>query len=66
MSECKYFLAWRGTCGKKTDKDSDDRCTKHFESECRSCGERAVKECSETMGLVCGEPLCEDCSCTQL
>lgn len=60
MSTCKFHLAWRGPCNKKTDPDSDF-CSEHKGLVCSSCGGEATGECNETFGLVCGAPLCDEC-----
>jgi hypothetical protein len=51
---CSFDLAWRGKCG-------EPNCEKHASLKCGSCGAPATHECDETMGLVCGVPLCADC-----
>lgn len=51
---CSFDLAWIGKCGKPN-------CEKHATLKCGSCGAPATHECDETMGLVCGVPLCADC-----
>lgn len=60
-NKCKFDLAWVGPCGKETD---GEYCSEHSTIECCSCGEPAIKQCSETMGLVCGAPLCDNCEHT--
>lgn len=53
--KCEYGLAWIGSCGV-------DDCTKHADIKCSSCGAPATHECDATFGLVCGSPLCDDCT----
>lgn len=60
--ECKFDKAWIGKC--KTETDGGEYCDEHKEIKCCSCGEKATHECSETMGLVCGAPLCNNCEHT--
>ena len=36
----------------------------HLHLKCSSCGNTATHMCEETMGLVCGAPLCDDCEHT--
>ena len=57
MSVCNFNQAWIGKC-KKTD------CSEHKDLKCCSCGEKATKSCDETMGLVCGAKLCDNCEHT--
>lgn len=59
---CKYNLAWIGDC--KNEADESGYCEEHKDIKCCSCGEKATHQCAETMGLVCGAPLCNDCEHT--
>ncbi len=59
MKTCTFSKAWIGACGKEADESGF--CPDHKGIVCVSCGEQATHECSETMGFVCGAPLCEDC-----
>jgi hypothetical protein len=59
MQECQFDEAWRGKCNKKSDEKF---CDEHRNIKCH-CGEQAIKTCPETYGLVCGSPLCENCTC---
>lgn len=61
MEKCKFDLAWVGKCNKPCEGDF---CDGHKNIVCVSCGKPATHECSETMGLVCGFPLCDDCEHT--
>jgi hypothetical protein len=58
---CKFNLAWVGPCKEETEVEF---CEKHSNLKCCSCGEQATRECPETMGLVCGAPLCNNCEHT--
>lgn len=62
MNQCIFVKAWIGQCTAETVDGLF--CEKHADSLCRSCGSKAIQECSETMGLVCGTPLCNDCEHT--
>lgn len=58
---CGFSIAWVGKC--KTPVDAEGcRCDKHSGIKCASCGKPAMKECDETGGLVCGAPLCDECT----
>lgn len=54
---CEFEKAWVGPCGKQN-------CKKHAELKCVSCGAKATRECDATIGLVCGCPICDDCTHT--
>lgn len=54
--KCSYIIPWIGKCGKDCD---EYRCEEHKDLKC-FCGKPAVKGCSHTSFLVCGNPLCED------
>lgn len=58
---CQFDQAWTGQC--KSPADESGYCDKH-KLKCSSCGEPANHDCSETMGLVCGAPLCAECEHT--
>ena len=58
---CSFDRAWIGKCKKPAEKDL---CEEHKGIKCCSCGKRATRECPETMQLVCGAPLCDDCEHT--
>lgn len=58
-TQCGFHTEWVGHCTK--DKQT---CKKHKGLVCSSCGAPATRECGETMGLVCGTPLCDDCEHT--
>ena len=60
-TKCKFDLAWQGPCNKPTVEGSD-YCEEHKGVECVSCGAQATHQCGETMGLVCGYDLCDDCT----
>lgn len=59
---CHFDLAWIGQC--KNTADESGFCEKHKDIKCVSCGEQATHECAETIGLVCGAPLCDNCEHT--
>lgn len=59
---CKFELAWIGTCN--VEANDSGFCSEHENIKCCSCGDKATRECSETMGLVCGAPLCGTCEHT--
>ena len=62
-NKCTYNLAWIGNCKKET-TEGNKCCDEHKDKKCCSCGEPATHECSETMGLVCGADLCDNCEHT--
>jgi hypothetical protein len=62
MSKCNFNKAWVGPCGNEL--GANEFCEEHHEVKCASCKGKATRECSETMGLVCGAPLCNDCEHT--
>ena len=61
-NKCRFELAWVGKCSKVA--DNSGFCQEHKDIKCVSCGSQATRECPETMGLVCGVPLCDDCEHT--
>jgi hypothetical protein len=63
MAQCKFHLAWIGQCCIETAPFSDF-CEEHKDKICCSCGAPATHECNETMGLICGAPLCDNCEHT--
>jgi hypothetical protein len=58
--KCCFDLAWIGKCGQET-LDGKELCPRHEKEKCAACGAQATHQCDETMGLVCGAPLCRDC-----
>jgi hypothetical protein len=58
--QCKFDKAWVGKCGKSADES--DFCEEHKGTKCCSCGAQATHTCDETGQLVCGAPLCDDCT----
>jgi hypothetical protein len=60
--KCIFELAWVGQC--ENDAVENDYCEEHKDIVCVSCGKKATKQCPETGQLVCGAPLCDDCSHT--
>ena len=59
---CKFLIAWIGLCKKPASVNGF--CEEHSKEKCSSCGEQATHSCYETMGLVCGAPLCDNCEHT--
>ena len=59
---CHFDKAWVGKC--EAEADESGYCEEHRGIKCVSCGAQATRECPETMGLVCGELLCDDCEHT--
>jgi hypothetical protein len=57
--KCKFVKAWIGKCNKEA--DDSGYCLEHKNLVCESCGAQATHTCAETMGLVCGAPLCDEC-----
>lgn len=62
MNQCIFNEAWIGRC--KNEEGENGYCKEHKDLYCESCGEKATHSCSETMGLVCGAPLCDNCEHT--
>ncbi len=60
--QCKFILAWAGRCKKESNESG--YCAEHEKEICCSCGKKATRQCAETMGLVCGAPLCDECEHT--
>lgn len=60
--QCQWTEAWVGQCENEAVRDG--YCEEHVGEMCVSCGEQATHSCSETMGLVCGAPLCDNCEHT--
>lgn len=60
MSECKFTIDWVGKCGKET-VENTEYCEEYLGVECECCGEQATHLCPETLSLVCGVPLCDNC-----
>ena len=60
--KCNFDIAWIGNC--KNDANENDYCNEHQDIKCKSCGVQATHTCVETMILVCGAPLCNDCEHT--
>lgn len=58
MAICDFLVAWVGRC------QHESPCEKHKDLKCVSCGSPATMSCDETGGLVCGEPLCNNCEHT--
>ena len=62
MCKCTFDKAWKGKCGKPAESGTD-RCKEHASVKCGVCGNKAVHECAQTSGLVCGYPLCDNEDC---
>jgi len=61
--KCRYDVSWRGACNDPTRLNSQF-CEKHEGVACTVCGKQAVKECEESAGLGCSNPLCQNCICS--
>lgn len=61
--KCEFVKAWIGKCGKPLGPGMI-MCDEHSTKKCCSCGAPATHECPETMGLVCGCDLCDECEHT--
>ena len=59
--ECKFHIAWVGKC--KNDADISGYCSEHKNIKCSKCDKQATHDCDMTMGLVCGQPLYNQCKC---
>lgn len=59
MSRCQWDKAWIGQC--RNEAQVGDKYCKEHQKQCICCGKDATGECSETCGLVCGAPLCDNC-----
>ena len=58
--QCIFGKAWIGKCTMEADESG--YCEEHENVKCCSCGEKATHECDETGSLVCGAPLCDECT----
>jgi len=57
--KCEYKIAY-ASC----DKPAQNRrvfCAKHLKAKCVSCGSPSTHQCDETLSLVCGYDLCDNC-----
>lgn len=61
--QCTFDMAWIGQCEEDAVEGSN-KCAKHKDLKCASCGEPATHECPETSAFVCGEYLCDNCEHT--
>ena len=59
MINCIYSMGWKGVCIKVV--VNGDYCKDHHNLKCVSCGEQAIRQCTESSSFVCGAPLCGDC-----
>jgi hypothetical protein len=57
--KCKFNRAWIGGCGTAC---VGDYCQKHATAKCCSCKAQATHDCPESGALVCGAPLCDNCT----
>lgn len=60
MTTCVFNKAWIGPCGDEA--DASGFCATHRGLKCVSCKKQATRECDEAGSLVCGYPLCDDCT----
>jgi hypothetical protein len=63
---CDFIKAWIGPCPTSVTKEGE-RCIKHSNIKCCSCGSLATHECDEMCECtrcVCGSPLCDNCEHT--
>lgn len=60
---CNFMDGWAGQC-KNENVPGENYCSKHFNLKCCVCDKQATHSCAETMGFVCGAPLCDDCEHT--
>lgn len=60
MTACTFVKPWQGECGDAGTGDPP-RCEEHTDLECGVCGAPAVTRCKASFGMMCGNPLCEDC-----
>jgi hypothetical protein len=56
--QCSYIMPWVGACKNTVP------CNLHSEQMCTKCKKKlATHGCGHAGSLVCGRPLCDDCSC---
>ena len=60
-SVCGFGIAWLAPCKHEVEAPGC-RCSEHTDIKCASCGAPATHQCEETGGLVCGYPLCDECT----
>lgn len=58
--KCNYDRPWQGPCPVVVD-DPLARCKDH-DKVCVSCGADATHDCSMASSMVCGAPLCDNCT----
>ena len=61
MGQCDFIRAWVGTCNNPT-VEGDAKCPDHSGKTCVECGHPAETECDNAGSLVCGAPLCGQCT----
>ena len=54
---CQFVIAWVGKC----QSEGEPYCPEHTAMKCCSCGDQSTHSCEETMGFICGCPLCANC-----
>lgn len=52
---CNFELAWTNPC------QNEKPCADHADAKCCVCEKDAIRECSETFGVICGALLCDSC-----
>jgi len=57
--KCIFIKAFIGKCNEHA--VHGEYCKEHSELKCCVCGLKAARDCPETLGLVCGAPLCDNC-----
>lgn len=61
MPRCEFVIAWIGQCSRQAGPGLT-LCRDHAKQRCVECGKQAFRDCEETAELVCGAPLCHQCS----
>lgn len=61
-TQCIYSKPWIGRCKNLTHHELTEYCTEHMSLKCVSCGMPATHGCTEASSLVCGAPICKDCT----
>lgn len=56
---CKFIRDWAGRCI-QSPVPGHEYCSQHIFDKCEVCGKQATHSCDQTLGLVCGAPLCDD------
>lgn len=58
--QCEFDMGYAGRC-KGNSSLYSKYCKTHDDMTCVSCGKQATHQCTETLQLVCGSPLCDNC-----